>query len=253
MSEVNNLVPRHLVIVRHGESEGDVRRAAWRQGNEYETFKHPADEDQTELGAEQSILAGQWIGRHVLQAYALSTFDACMVSPMSRTRQSAISLGLSETWQDSPLLAERDRGKVAGLTRAAHQSLFPESYANMKKYPFYWVPPDGESILRVADRATRFLAGTRRYQNLLVMTHRDWIWAAHMPLEDASLETMETMDTDQIHNGQVLHYTNINPYSGKVDGERLSWKRSVCPWAEQEGLSANASEWQACIPGNTVK
>jgi broad specificity phosphatase PhoE len=240
MSEIGKA--RHLVLVRHGESEGDVRRGAWKQGKSFESIKHPADENQTPLGHEQSKLAGEWIGQYILKNYAI-VFDACFVSPMTRTMQSARSLGLTTNWQSKELLTERDRGKVAGLTRTAHESLFPDSYNTMRQHPFHWVPPDGESILRVADRATKFLGEVSQYRAVLVMTHRDWIWAAHLPLENASLQEMEAMDTDDIHNGQVIHYTNVNPFSGEIDGDELAWKRSVCPWTAPADLYSATQQW----------
>lgn len=38
---------KHLVLVRHGEGEGDMRRAAWKRGEEVISTKHPDDEELT--------------------------------------------------------------------------------------------------------------------------------------------------------------------------------------------------------------
>lgn len=234
---------RHLVIVRHGESEGDVRRASRQQGKDYDSQKHPVDEEQTELGHQQSVAAGKWIAKYVLGAYGIKSFDICTTSPMIRTKQSALSLGLSQDWTEDPLLAERNRGEIQGLTRADHKLLYPKSYDQMNKYPFHWVPLGGESILKVVDRATRFIEQVKTDQSVLVQTHRDWIWASHIPLDGMSIDEVLDVDTNQIHNGQILHYTNIDPQDGSVNNDQFCWKRSVCPWADEPKVVQASQQW----------
>lgn len=240
---MTEFTPRHLIIVRHGESEGDVRRASHGQGKIYESQKHPVDEEQTELGNEQSMAAGKWITRYVLEAYSIRTFDICATSPMIRTKQSALSLGLSQSWAEDPLLTERSRGKIQGLTRAEHQSLYPESYDQMNEYPFHWVPPGGESILKVVDRATRFIEQVKDNKCILAETHRDWIWASHIPLDGMGIDEVLAVDTESIHNGQILHYTNVDPRDGSVNSDSFHWKRSVCPWASDMEVSNASHQW----------
>lgn len=50
---------QHLVLVRHGESEGDVRRAAWKRGEAVLTAKRPELEELTDNGIVQSRQAGR--------------------------------------------------------------------------------------------------------------------------------------------------------------------------------------------------
>jgi len=45
---------------------------------------------------------------------------------------------------------------------------------------------------------------------------------------------------DQIHNGQVIHYTRMNPMSGEV-APHLSWLRSIC----SNNLARSNNEWEA--------
>lgn len=221
--------PRHLVIVRHGESEGDVRRALNKEFATSSLIKHPHDEEETERGRVQSAAAGKWIARFILDAYNIS-FDACYTSPLIRTRQSAESLGIGDDWQPDALLSERNRGSIHGLTPAEHASRYPESLQAMKKDPFQWVPPGGESMVTVAGRAKQFIENIQPYQNVLVMTHRDWIWAALIALENMSYKEVALVNTDTIRNAQVLHYTNVPPDAGNITTEQFDWKQSVCPW-----------------------
>lgn len=236
----------HLVLVRHGESEGDVRRRTLRDGGDYATDKSPRSEEQTSLGHKQSVTAGKWITRYVLKEYSIAHFDLCAVSPLIRTRQSADSLGITGDWRQDQLLTERNRGRVQGLVPSEHKRLFPESYDKMKKHPFHWVPVDGESILKVADRAQRFLEKTRQegHRSVLVAAHRDWIWAAHVPLERLSIDEAEAINTDLIRNAQIIHYTNVDPSSRQISDGAVIWKRSVCPWQEAGLVEKDTNDWR---------
>lgn len=247
MMEIKQGFPYHLVLVRHGESEGDVRRETLRNGDEYSTDKAPREEEQTELGHRQSVAAGKWITQYVLEEYSIDRFDLCAVSPLVRTRQSADSLGFSDNWQPDPLLTERNRGKIQGLTPSEHQRLYPESFQQMKNHPFHWVPPEGESILKVAYRAQRFFEKTHSegHRAILVEAHRDWIWAAQVPLDHISLQQAESIDTDIIRNAQTLHYTNVDPASGQVGDNSVIWKRSVCPWQDEDRVKNDTNSWQS--------
>lgn len=229
MAEV---LPRHLVIVRHGESEGDVRRAKRDQPLSHDLVKHPYDEDQTETGHKQSSQSGQWIIQHILAVYGIEMFDSQLTSPLIRTQQSARSLGLSGKWRSDSRLAERNRGIIQGMTMKEHEERYPESYSHMLAYPFHWTPRSGESILRVSHRFSTLVDDFMKSDNqtAIFMTHRDVIWAAHVFLDHMSHEDVDKLDTSAIRNGQVLHYTNVNPQSGLVDGSELVWKRSVTPW-----------------------
>lgn len=228
------LQPRHLVLVRHGESEGDVRRKLGTHA-----LIHPNDEKQTEAGHRQSQITGRWIAKYIMQVYDFKKFDTYLTSPLIRTKQSAESLGFGGDWIKEPRLTERNRGDIQGLTKQQHKEKFPDSYQSMKGHPFYWVPPGGESILAVSHRFGELVDDLANTNNVLIMTHRDVIWAAHVPLDKLALDKIEDVNTDSIHNGQVVHYTNINPTSGVVEGAELTWKRSVDPSSDTSANQVN--------------
>lgn len=230
------LTPRHLVLVRHGESEGDVRRK-----QKLPALKHPIHEEQTKVGHEQSRAAGSWITKHILGAYGLNGFNKYLVSPLIRTRQSANSLDLSDVWVEDPRLAERNRGDIQGLTNKQHIERFPRSYKQMSEHPFHWVPPHGESILAVSHRFGELVNDLDNINNVLIMTHRDVIWAALVPLEGFDLKKVESVNTDEINNGQVIHYTNINPRTGEAESSDMVWKRSVDP--SGDNIPVQNAEW----------
>ncbi len=239
---MSEFLAKHLVLVRHGESEGDLRRSLNDQPLSKELLKHPRDEEETKTGSEQSAKAGKWIAKYVFGSFNLDDFDCRLVSPLIRTQQSARSLGLNGFWHDDPRLAERDRGKIQGMTKAEHKVEFPNSYQQMLDTPFHWVPPEGESLLQVAQRLKNvvgeFMQG--KETSAIMMTHRDVIWTSFLAIEHTKLEDVLEIDTNNILNGCVVHYTNINPKTLNAESAKLVWRRLCTPWAEE---SPDSSVW----------
>lgn len=224
--KTGNNTPKHIVLVRHGQSEGDVRRAARKQAD---PSRHPRSEEQTRLGHEQSRAAGLWVTKFILQAYGINHFDVYLTSPLIRTKQSAQSMGLSSSWKDDTRISERDRGSIQGMTKKQHAELHPGSYQQMQDHPFHWTPPDGESLLRVSSRITELMAELKMTHNtVLIMTHRDVMWAAYMAIDDHNIQQIESINTDEIGNAHIFHYTNLNPNDSSLH-ESIKWKRSIDP------------------------
>src|SRR5690606_37218171 len=93
-----------------------------------------------------------------------------------------------------------------------------ESYKQMLEYPFHWTPPDGESLLRVSMRFSELVDEFMQSDatSAIFMTHRDVLWAAHIPLDKVPLDQIQDVDTDKIYNGYIAHYTNVNPTTGQI-------------------------------------
>lgn len=248
---MSELHPQHIVLVRHGESEGDVRRAARKAGNDHPTPINTATEGQTEEGHHQSSLAGKWIVEYILQPYAIKQFDMMLTSPMVRTEQSAVSLGMNGTWVNEQLLSERNRGLIQGLSKQDHASSYPESYRQMIDDPLHWTPPGGESIIDVVSRAVELRRMIQDKSTILLMTHRDWLWAAHVPMEGISEDSLLDIDTELIHNSQVMHYTNVDPYDGTIE-DMVWWKRSVCPWQNTSEIGQQSNNWVIVQTGDRL-
>jgi broad specificity phosphatase PhoE len=221
---------QHLVLLRHGESEGDVRRSAWKHDDVFLPRAVLTEEEITCLGIEQSRKAGLWIQKHVIQAHDLLTFDGCYVSSALRSAQTAAALSLSSTgWQEDNNLNQRNRGKIRGWHSIQHQKTYPESFKQMKNDPLNWVPPGGESLLAgVVPRIQQFIENIEDARTVLAVTHRDWMWAAQLVLENLSEADFLAINSDDIHNAQVIEYTSINPTTGE-QAPVLLWKRSVDP------------------------
>lgn len=242
---MDKVVPKHLVLIRHGQSDGDLRRAMPAQPSSYELKKHPHDEEQTDLGRLQSYAAGQYILKYVLGKYGIQAFDLMLTSPLIRTRQSADSTELEGEWVTDNRLTERNRGLIQGMTKKQHAEEYPGSFRDMTRHPFHWTPEGGESILRVSHRFAESIDEFKKSKmdSVVMMVHRDIMWASHATLDHTPFEKLDKMDTNFIGNGHIFHLTNVNPQSGEPEGEDLVWKRSVCPWALEEEIIRDSKKW----------
>ncbi|HET7827318.1 MAG TPA: histidine phosphatase family protein [Candidatus Saccharimonadales bacterium] len=236
--------PDHLVLVRHGESEGNVISKSLTRGTENritltleELGRHSGAEWRlTPKGVQQAQVAGEWIKEHIVARYGLPGFDKYFYSTHRRTYETAGHLSIDGAiWEHDSRLRERSWGEVEGFGGAEeHRRLYPLNYQLMQNDPLHWIPPGGESILQVADTRVRaFLDGLQQMdlKSALASTHGEWIWASRLVLEYMLSEDWHRYIKDpskKIHNGQVVHYTKIDPENNKV-ADRYRWVRSVCP------------------------
>lgn len=229
---------QHLVLVRHGESEGDVRRAAWRRGDNQTARKSPALEELTDKGVGQCRVAGKWIMDNLLNNYDLGTFDGYFVSPALRGQQSATELGLpGASWRIDSNLDERNRGMISGLHPKEHQRLYPQSFDVMRNDPLHWRPLGGEALIPdVVSTTQQFIADAKKLRAVIAVTHRDRMWIAQLLLEALTETQLLATNSDNIHNGEVIIYTSVDPSTGE-SSRKLSWKRSFNPSAPSDSHS----------------
>jgi broad specificity phosphatase PhoE len=235
---------RHLVIVRHGESEGDVWRASRKIGLlNYSIVRDPARHEQTKRGHQQMVAVGSWLVRNVMEPHGINDFGLYFNSPLLRARQSARSLGLGDNWQDEPMLSDRDRGRFK-MPPDEHKARFPKSYERMQKDPLRWKPPGGRTVASmIEDEIGRFKDKIDDYQSVLAVTHREWMWGSLVVFAGLSYDEASRYNTNQIDNGQTFEFTNLNPVSNEIEGYPYSYWRSVCPWQEKSKVETDANTW----------
>lgn len=242
-------MPNHLVLVRHGESEGNFVRSAYKQGDlSYLTdeFRERPGHDWriTPLGVEQAQAAGEWVTKNVLDAYNMRAFGRLLYSPHRRTRETAGNMGLpGAEWELNRMLREREWGEIAGLIEAEHKEKYPRNFKWMNADPLHWAPPGGESISEVADNRVREVLDSlhrdhdnKGVESVVAVTHGEFIWASRLVLDYMFNEDYEASEhdvTQRIHNCQVVHYTRLSPYDGS-QAEYLKWNRSVWPWKDPD-------------------
>jgi len=172
--------PSRLLLIRHGESAGNVARdAAHAAGHSrIDIADRDADVPLSERGVQQSIAVGKWISSSPLAERP----EILLCSPFVRARQTAQLIceagalvpGAPAIVVDERL-RERELGVLDRLTRAGIVEFFPEQAELRSRLgKFYHRPPGGENwcdvILRlrsVLDTMSLHYAG----RNVLIVGH----------------------------------------------------------------------------------
>lgn len=257
------VMPNDLVLVRHGEAEGNVVREQARHGDESgytERFvTTPGRRWQlTDAGRRQARCAGAWIRAE------FDGFDRFYASPFTRTKQTATQLALRWAVDDQPgrggprwylnrSLRERDWGDIGSIPRKEFSDR-PEYALNAQRQrsdPLYWVPPGGESIAQVAENRVRnFLDTLHRElggERVLAVTHGEFIWATRLVLErldDDEFVRLTDDDSQRIGNCEIVHYTRRDPSTGAIS-DRLEWLRRSRPVGDHAaGWQMQVGEWR---------
>lgn len=237
-------MPNHLVLVRHGESEGNLVRSEFKHGITThltpEFRARPAHEWRlTPAGVKQAQEAGRQIEDRVLKRWGLTGFSRYLYSPHRRTRETAAQLGLhGARWRLNRLLREREWGELAETIGPDHRDRYPANHAWMEADPLNWAPPGGESIVQVADNRVRELFDSlhrdhdeKEVDSVIAVTHGEFIWATKLVLDYMSNETYSAADADpelKIQNCHVVHWTRLDPDT-HAPAPYLKWSRSLWP------------------------
>jgi broad specificity phosphatase PhoE len=202
----------------------------------------------TPLGAEQAESAGEWLRKEFPDG-----FDHYYVSSLLRTIQTAGSLALQGAdWIIDDRFRERDWGEVAPLSDEQHKERFPESYRSKQLNKWYWCPPGGESLgTGVRLRWERILNTMNREQtghDVIAVTHGEMIEVGRVVLERLLVPEWIEQESDsdyKLANCQIIHYTRLDPETGK-DAGKLLWRRSICPYDDTK--SWFGGDWQRFDP-----
>lgn len=168
---------RELVLVRHGESAGNVAAAAAeRAGLEVIDLEtRDADTPLSPLGAEQAAALGTWLEGQAGDDHP----DVVWCSPYVRAVQTA-SIALQEAGSTLALrqderLRDRELGILDLLTTVGVGARYPEEDARRHHLgKFYYRPPGGESWADLALRVRSLLADLDRVEDgrrVLVVAH----------------------------------------------------------------------------------
>ena len=244
------MMPKNLVIVRHGESEGNVvkQNLFHGDGSLYtEKFKerHDANYRLSKLGVYQSKIAGEYIKEN----FGENFFDAAYTSYFIRAIETGCNLDLDIKWRIRYELIERDWGELGTLSPSERDKKFPDWKRIKNEDPLFWRPQGGERMIDVQTRVKQFIGTLHRQhteENVLVVCHGEVSWGFRLLLESISPMDYKILDQskkefDRIHNCQILHYTRINPIlENQEPSKKLEWIRSICPWDDTK----SSNKWQ---------
>lgn len=212
--------PDELVLVRHGESAGNVADSAARDADaeRLELTARDADVELSDNGEEQARTLGRWVGG--LDPAARP--DLVVASPYRRAadtaRHALVGLHADER-DDGPgvdllldeRLRERDLGLFDGLTGKGIRARHPEEAERRSHVgKFYYQPPSGESWADVVLRIRSLLADLREGydgRRVWLFTHQAVIMSFRYVLEGLDeAELLEIDRSNQIPNASITRY-----------------------------------------------
>ncbi|KAK9172645.1 Histidine phosphatase superfamily (branch 1) family protein [Cryptosporidium meleagridis] len=234
-------MPVDLVLVRHGQSEGNLAQRLARQG-ELHTWtgefrrRHNSQYRLTDRGRAQARIAGEYIKNNIG-----FTFDKCFTSEYVRAMETAAMLGLPNAlWNTDIYLRERDRGVLANKTHQERVLLHPDEMVRKQRNAFYWQPSGGESLAnlclrieRVLDNLSQNCGGLR----VIIVCHGGVIKSFRALLESERGDVNTKIN--KINNCQIVWYTRRDPERGSI-ANSYNWVKSVCPW----DLSLSSNTWK---------
>ena len=168
---------KQLILVRHGQSEGNVAAEA-ADRDALERIDVPARDPDvvlSDLGRDQAEAVGRWLGSLPKDERP----EGLWTSPSRRARQTAEiavgAAGLDIPRRVDERLRDRDMGITDKLTGAGIRAAYPEE-AERREWigKFYYRPPGGESWADVAMRVRAVLtdlANTEKHDRILVTGH----------------------------------------------------------------------------------
>lgn len=244
------MMPENLVLLRHGESEGNVvkQNLSHGDGSLYTSEfrkRHDANYRLSPKGEEQSKTAGKYLKDNFGEKYFHSAYTSYYV----RAIETSYNLNLNVQWKRRYDLIERDWGELGTLSPIERDYKFPGWKDLKNEDPLFWRPQGGERMIDVHTRVKQFVDMLHRQhsgENVLVVCHGEVIWAFRLLIEDISPMDYKILDQskndfDRMHNCQIIHYTRMNPTSkSQEQSPKMEWVRSICPW--DTGRSSN--DWQ---------
>lgn len=205
--------PVELLLVRHGESQGNLAATAAQLAG-LEAIEVPARDADVELsttGQEQARALGKFLSALPAEQRA----DAVWSSPYLRAQQTAGLALETAGWSRTILVDERLRDRELGildmLTAVGVQARLPEEAARrLWLGKFYYRPPGGESWADVVLRLRSLLADLDRWphgKRLLLVCHDAVIMLFRYILEGLSeQQLLEIAATSTILNASVTRF-----------------------------------------------
>jgi NAD+ kinase len=236
-------LPIDLILVRHGQSEGNVAARLAEEGNHdgYKAIKqgrHSRSYRLSSKGREQAKIAGLWLQKEFTKDG--KTFDRFVVSEYTRAMETAALLGLPDAvWYRSFYLTEREWGDLENITEQEREEKFKDALEMRAIEPFFWQPPNGESFAELCLRLDRVLNTLHREcgnMRVIIVCHGEVMRAFRVLLERMPQQRFKEIyeskaKEDGIHNCEVFHYSRRNPKTQEIE-EHANWFRRVRPTDE---------------------
>lgn len=239
------MLPIDLIVIRHGESEGNVATKAGKKGDsslftpEFRN-RHSREFRLTDHGIKQAQVAGDWLRQNV--GFPIDRF---LVSDYVRAKETACELGIEgATWSVEYQLRERDMALMDNLPPGERERLYANEVRQHELDSFLSIPAGGgESVaalcLRLKADIIAHIARDYSSMHVAMVCHGHVMRALQLELLQLGHDDFIHLDgsddpKDKIHNCQIMWYTRRDPGNGRIQGPQLYAWRSVSPWDPQQ-------------------
>ncbi|OHA05313.1 MAG: hypothetical protein A3B29_02055 [Candidatus Sungbacteria bacterium RIFCSPLOWO2_01_FULL_51_34] len=214
--------PRCLVLVRHAESEGNIKTVDERASYGVSTHAYAL----TERGRKQAALTGEYVERR------FGPFDAYYVSYYTRSQETMKIMYPDVRVYEDPRLAEGQRGIFHTMTTEQIRRRFPEELERKAREGLYhYRPLGGENWPDIELRIHSFLGTlSRDYedQSVLIVVHGHWLLLFQRLIHRFSIE-----EAVRRYKNAVVENASVTVYESAVarGKSRLVLQgRKVVPW-----------------------
>jgi broad specificity phosphatase PhoE len=210
-----------LIMVRHGESTGNVARAAaLRDGLEDMGLPgREADIPLSDNGRAQAKVLGRWLAGLPVAERPTIVLSSPYARALETARIALEDIDVGEIHIDERL-RDRELGALYGLTHQGVLARFPEEAARQERDgKFYYRPPGGESWTDVALRLRVLLADLDRDhagERVLVFAHDVIIVLVRYILENLNEADILEIEKIPIANCSVSWWINRDGVSHPV-------------------------------------
>lgn len=217
--------PKKLVLVRHGESEGNVlsreERARW----DVPTHQYKL----TERGRRQAEITGQYLRDCFKQ------FDRYYVSTYARSRETMEIMFPGAKLYEDARLDEANRGIWHTMTDEQIRTRFPEEFARKDREDLYHHRPlGGENWPDMELRGHSFLGTLARDyddENVLVVGHGHWLVILQRLIHHFSIEeAMRRYKENIFENTSVTVYESLE---SRGCLRLVLMQENVIPWKDK--------------------
>ncbi len=214
--------PDQLVLVRHAESEGNVRTVDERAQYEVSTHAYPL----TERGRAQARATGDWLRE------TYGAFDVHYTSYYVRAKETMALMAPEAKVYEDARLAEANRGIYHTYTRDEIARLFPKELERKEREGLYHHRPlGGENWPDIELRVHSFLGTLTRDcggRKVLIVVHGFWLILFQKLVERFGIE-----EAARRYREETAPNASVTAYAGEptLHGSRLKpVRKHFVPW-----------------------
>jgi len=247
------MYPLNLILIRHGESEGNFAKMKALNENNNEIYEKLENRKSpfyrlTKTGREQIEYTRRWFKKNI--KFEIENFYC---SEYIRALETALLLDIENVnWETNTYLREKDNGILSGLSPNFKTENYSQEVKRKENSLFYYAAPGGESVINCMNRVESFLNSTfdktidKTEKSILCVCHGGIMNSFRLLLEnirgtDKDKISKMRLGEEKINNGQILWYSRKDPFTNKINST-YKWLYTICPW-NTKTINYDIKDW----------